>query len=178
MRNIVRLFVVVLLAVAAGPVFSSGNNENTVADLEMQLAELEPDAHYWQQLTELFTPVEMPTMTDHRAYMLPGGLLLALHFDNMDLDKAENLNWVALGIPGKFSKSDQERIENMYGEGFAHFHDLANDTHGGEPGTDGVWFVHIAVREFNAPWGPVSPGIDYNFMPTPAPDVPHVSSVR
>lgn len=104
--------------------------------------------------------------------MLPSGVVLALHLDNMDLAKAENLNWVALGIPGKFCKSDQERIEKEYGAGkgiFTHFHDLKNDVHGGRPGAEGVWFVHVAVREFEAPWGNVQSGPDTKFMPTPAP---------
>ena len=130
----------------------------------------EHDAKYWQQLTALLQPVEMPSMTDHRAYMLPSGVVLALHFDNMDLAKAENLNWVAVGLPGKFCKADQARVEAEYGKGFTHFHSMKNDTHGGEAGEEGVWFVHTAVREFEAPWGKVKPGVDTNFMPTEAPD--------
>ena len=111
-------------------------------------------------------------MTDHRAYMLPSGYLLALHFDNMDLDKAENLNWVALGVPGTFCKKDQQRAEQEFGPGFTHFHDLKADTHGGKPGAKGVWFVHVGVRDFGSPMseGPVSGGeIDSGFMPTRAP---------
>lgn len=130
----------------------------------------ENDAKYWQQLTGLLKPVEMSSMTDHRAYMLPGGLVLALHFDDMDLSKAQNLNWVAVGFPGKFCKADQARLESEYGKGFTHFHSMKNDTHGGEKGEEGVWFVHTAVREFEAPWGNVKPGVDQNFMPTEAPD--------
>jgi hypothetical protein len=116
-------------------------------------------------------PVEMPSMSDHRAFMLPdSGTVIALHFDNMDLSKAENLNWVALGVPGKFCKQDQERVEAQFGPGFTHFHDMANDTHGGAPGAEGVWFVHTAVRDFDSPMsgGAVSQGIDNRFMPTVA----------
>lgn len=130
----------------------------------------EHDAKYWQQLTALLTPVEMPSMTDHRAYMLPSGVIIALHFDNMDIAKAENLNWVAVGLPGKFCKSEQVQLEAKYGKGFTHFHSMKNDTHGGEEAEEGVWFVHTAVREFEAPWGKVSPGVDTNFMPTEASD--------
>ncbi len=130
----------------------------------------EKDAKYWHQLAGLMQPVEMPSMTDHRAYMLPGGMVVATHFDNMDLAKAENLNWVAVGFPGKFCKSDQARLEAEYGKGFTHFHSMKNDTHGGEQGEEGVWFVHVAVREFEAPWGNVTPGVDQGFMPTEAPD--------
>lgn len=48
-------------------------------------------------------------------------------------------------------------------------HDLKADTHGGKPGVEGVWFVHVAVRSLKAPWGAVRPGVDEKFMPTPAP---------
>lgn len=133
-------------------------------------ADLERDARYWQQLTSLLEPVEMPTMTDHRAYMLPTGGIVALHFDNMDLDAAENLNWLAVGVPATFCLDEQERVEEQFGEGFTHFHDMVNDVHGGEPGAEGVWFIHTAVRDFDAPWGATEHGIDHAFMPTPAPE--------
>lgn len=143
-------------------------------DLELQrlqadLAVTKQDAKYWQQLTALMPPVEMKSMTDHRAFMLPTGGVLALHFDNIDLTKAQNLNWLALGVPGKFCKQDQDRVEAQFGHGFTHFHDMMNDTHGGAPGAAGVWFVHTAVRDFNSPMsgGPVQQGIDHAFMPTP-----------
>lgn len=127
------------------------------------------EARFWEQLTSLYMPVQMPTMTDHRAFMLPSGVVMALHFDNMNIDQAENLNWVALGIPGVYCKADQERVQAAYGPGFTHFHDMQNDIHGGAPGAQGVWFVHTAVRDFQAPWGAVSQGIDNKFMITPAP---------
>jgi hypothetical protein len=100
--------------------------------------------------------------------MLPSGYLLALHFDDMVLDKAQNLNWVAFGVPGKFTGLDQQRVEQTYGKGFTHFHDLANDSHGGAPGATGVWFVHVAVRDFESPMsgGQVRKGVDEKFMPT------------
>ncbi len=125
-------------------------------------------AHYWEQLTALMQPVEMSSMADHRAFMLPSGVVVGLHFDNMDLSQAQNLNWVALGIPGRFCAADQQRVEGAYGPGFTHFHDMANDMHGGAPGAEGVWFVHTAVRDFQAPWGSVTQGIDSGFMPTAA----------
>ena len=147
-----------------------------IADLQAQVSQLrgqtdalQQDSKYWTQLTSLMQPVEMPNMTDHRVFMLPSGVVLGLHFDNMDLSQAENLNWFAWGVPGVFCKDDQERLEAEYGDGFTHFHDMVNDVHGGEPGAEGVWFVHTAVRDFRAPWGPTSQGIDHNFMPTPAP---------
>lgn len=141
-----------------------------VAALKAQLAQAQRDARFWQQLTAPMAPVKMTSMTDHRAYMLPGGTVIALHFDNMNLDKAANLNWMALGIAGKFCKTGQERIERQFGPGFVHFHSMKNDTHGGQPGEDGVWFVHVGARNFTSPFGPVREGVpDAAFMPTPAP---------
>jgi hypothetical protein len=141
-----------------------------IARLQGQINELQKDSKFWQQLTSLMEPVEMPSMSDHRAFRLPTGGVIALHFDNMDLSKAENLNWVALGVPGKFCKQEQERVDAQFGPGFTHFHDMANDTHGGAPGAEGVWFVHVAVRDFDSPMsgGAVSQGIDNRFMPTAA----------
>ncbi len=152
---------------AVGTTPSSAKDQE-IATLKTQLAALSRDETYWKQLTSLLTPLTLPTMTDHRAYMLPTGAIIALHFDDMDLGKSRNLNWVAFGVPGKYCQADQVRIEKEFGKGFTHFHDLKNDTHGGKAGTDGVWFVHTAVREFDAPWGHVTPGVDLGFMPTPA----------
>jgi hypothetical protein len=131
--------------------------------------ETEQDAKYWRQLTSLMRPVELSSMSDHRAYMLPSGVVMALHFDNLELDKAKNLNWVALGFPGRFCQADQRRIERQHGNGFTHFHDLKNNAHGGKPGAEGIWLVHVGVRDFEAPWGRVTRKIDEEFMPTKAP---------
>ncbi|MBI4328446.1 MAG: hypothetical protein HY685_01105 [Chloroflexi bacterium] len=148
------------------------NLQSQVSQLRGQVGGLEQDSKYWAQLTSLVVPVDpamMPNMSDHRVFMLPTGAVIGLHFDNMDLKQAKNLNWVAFGVPGVFCKDDQARVEAQFGPGFTHFHDMMNDVHGGAPGTAGAWFVHTAVRDFQAPWGPVSQGIDYNFMPTAAP---------
>ncbi|MBI4310165.1 MAG: hypothetical protein HY681_00160 [Chloroflexi bacterium] len=147
------------------------NLRSQVTDLQTQASTFQQDATYWKQLTALYEPVPMASMTDHRAFMLPSGAVLALHFDSMDLSKAQNLNWVALGVPGTFCKAEQARVEKQFGSGFTHFHDMENDVHGGKPGAKGVWFVHTAVRDFNSPMsgGNVKKGIDTNFMPTAAP---------
>lgn len=145
--------------------------DNQIAGLQAQISQSAKSVQFWNQLTGLMQPVQMPSMKDHRAFMLPSGVVLALHFDDFDLDKAQNLNWVAWGVPGKFCSADQQAVEAKYGKGFTHFHDMKNDVHGGAPGAEGVWFVHIAVRDFNSPMsgGPISQGIDHNFMPTKAP---------
>jgi hypothetical protein len=161
---------VVVVALAAAGCGGSGDaTEDRAAALQRELAGVRQDAKYWNQLTSLMQPVELSSMSDHRAYMLPSGIVVALHFDNLELDKAKNLNWLALGFPGVFCKHDQERVSSRFGRGFTHFHDLENDAHGGKPGARGVWFVHVGVRDFEAPWGFVRQGIDERFMPTPAP---------
>jgi hypothetical protein len=79
---------------------------------------------------------------------------------------------MALGIPGRNCAQDQEEIEKKFGKGFTHFHDLQRDTHGSTiPGVEGVWFVHVAVRDFDSPMsgGAVARGVDERFMPTGAP---------
>lgn len=182
MRNVsarVRPFTVLLgiAAIALGtaacaqaaPGQQDSGKDREIVELKQQVAKLQKDSTYWTQLTSTLKPVEMKSMTDHRAFMLPSGGLIALHFDNMDLSKAQNLNWVAMGVPGKFTKAEQERVEQQLGKGFTHFHDMKNDTHGGQPGAEGVWFIHTAVRDFESPMsgGAVKAGIDNKFMPTP-----------
>lgn len=141
-----------------------------IAALRAQLANAERDAQFWRQLTSAFTPgkrLGLNAMSDHLMLRTPGGPVLALHFDNMNLDKAENLNWVAYALPGRFTRADQARLNRTYGPGFTHFHDLKADTHGGKLGTKGVWWVHIGTRNFQSPFGRVRAGkVDPNFMPT------------
>lgn len=151
---------------AAQPSTSAKDQE--IATLKTQLGTLQQDGTYWKQLTSAVMPLTLKTMTDHRAHMLQSGAVIALHFDDMDLGTAKNLNWIAFGAPGKYCQADQQRIEAQFGKGFTHFHDMKNDTHGGKAGVEGVWFIHTAVREFDAPWGHVTPGVDLKFMPTPA----------
>jgi hypothetical protein len=131
------------------------------------------DAHFWRQLVQNFDSgksLGMNSMRDHEILALPGGLVLALHFDNMNLAKTKNLNWVAIGIPGVFTRADQRRVNRLYGPGFTHFHDLRGDAHGGKPGTKGVWFVHVGARNFTSPFGKVTAGKpDLRFMPTRPP---------
>ena len=131
------------------------------------------DSKFWKQLVQNFESgksLGMSSMADHEIMALPGGLVLALHFDSMNLAKTRNLNWVAIGVPGVFTKADRNRVNRLYGPGFTHFHDLEADAHGGKPGTKGVWFVHVGVRNFTSPFGKVSAGkVDRNFMPTRPP---------
>lgn len=171
-----------LIALAAAIAFSAlvsrsqagtTSVERENAKLQRQLALAERDAHFWQQLTSAFVPAKklgLNAMADHLVLRTPGGPVLALHFDNMNLAKAKNLNWVAYALPGVFTRGDQARLNRLYGPGFTHFHDLKTDIHGGKFGVRGVWFVHIGTRDFTSPFGRVQVGrVDKNFMPTKPP---------
>jgi hypothetical protein len=164
---------VALLALSARSEAGTVSATQEVAALKAQLADAQRDAKFWRQLTAAFTPAErlgLNAMSDHYILRTPGGPVLALHFDNMNLAKAQNLNWVAFAIPGRFTRADQARVNRLYGPGFTHFHDLKTDVHGGKPGTKGIWFVHIGTRNFQSPFGRVRVGkVDPNFMPTKPP---------
>jgi hypothetical protein len=165
------------IALAAASVGSGGAATTTasaqqreIARLRAEVANLRRDAHFWQQLSSTFRPaksMDLNSMADHQMLVLPGGLVMALHFDNMNLAKAKNLNWVAMAVPGTFTRADQARVNRLYGPGFTHFHDFKNDVHAGRVGTKGVWFVHVGARDFRSPFGKVQKGkVDPNFMPT------------
>ena len=164
---------VVLSLLATRSQAGTPSTAREIAALKAQLADAQRDARFWQQLTSAFIPAKklgVNSMADHVILRTPGGPVLALHFDNMNLAKAKNLNWVAYAIPGRFTRADQARLNRLYGPGFTHFHDLKGDAHGGKPGTKGVWFVHIGTRNFTSPFGRVRVGkVDPNFMPTRPP---------
>jgi len=179
-RFIASLSALVAVGLIAAAVFgSTGGATSTnaqareIAKLQTQLAAAQQDAKYWQQLTQNFKPAKglgLNSMSDHQVLMLPSGLVLALHFDNPNLAKAKNLNWIAAGIPGVFTKADQARVNKLYGPGASHFHDLKADAHGGKPGTKGVWFLHVGARNFTSPFGKVTQSkVDPTFMPTAPP---------
>lgn len=179
---VASLVALVAAGLTAGAVLGSSSGATTatpsaqtreLAALRARLAVAERDAKFWQQLVQNFRPatsLKLNSMSDHEVLMLPSGLLLALHFDSMNLAKAKNLNWVAVGVPGAFTKADQARVNALYGPGFTHFHDLKTDIHGGKPSTKGVWFVHVGARTFTSPFGKVTQGrVDPSFMPTAPP---------
>jgi hypothetical protein len=147
--------------------------DREIARLKAELARAQLDAKFWNQLVTTFKPARslgLNGMADHQMLILPGGLVMALHFDNMNLTKAKNLNWIALAVPGKFTRDDQNRVNRLYGPGFTHFHDLKADVHGGPAGTPGVWFVHVGARDFTSPFGKVKKSVvDLKFMPTRPP---------
>lgn len=169
-----------VVGLALGAAFLGGNgataasaNSPEIDALRAKIATLQQDATFYKELSSVFKPAgaapfNLRSMSDHRLYVLPSGIIIGLHFDNPNLAKAKNVNWVVFGVPGVFTKADQARVAKQYGAGFTHFHDLKADTHGGKPGAKGAWFVHIGVRDFTSPFGKVTTGaIDSRFMPTP-----------
>jgi hypothetical protein len=162
-----------LFAVTTRSEAGTPSSAPSVAALEARLADAERDARFWRQLSSAFVPgkrLGLNSMADHELLRTRGGPVLALHFDNMNLDKARNLNWVAFALPGRFTRADQARVQRLYGPGFTHFHDFARDAHASTPGAKGVWFVHIGTRNFRSPFGQVRTGkVDLNFMPTRPP---------
>jgi hypothetical protein len=134
-------------------------------------------AHQMKQLRKVFddSPFQ-PAFTNHLYMELDDGSLMFFHF-NAPLGQDSRLLYIGIAVPGRFCKQDQERVESQYGPGFPHFHQKvvpgatdAGAGHGGQGGEEGYWFRHVAVGEFDMPWGHVTPGIDHNFMPTPAPE--------
>ena len=93
--------------------------------------------------------------------------LIALHFDEPNPEEATAIDYVAVGVKGAFTEEDQPGPE------FSHFHLHEAESweagHGGETGAEGYWLTHIAAREIEYPFHdePITPRVDYGFMPTP-----------
>ena len=116
-----------------------------------------------------------PAMPDHQFMAAGDGTFMFVHYDKPVAD-ATQLLYVGVAVPGKFTKQDQTRVEQQFGKGFTHFHqgsncpgENADACHGGQGGEDGYWFRHVAVDNFEMPWGDVKPGVDLAFMPTVPP---------
>ncbi len=160
------------VGLAFGATLLGGGASAAPVKANPELTVLRQDARFWEQLTSVLkpAPVHLRSMQDHRLYMLPSGIIIALHLDNMDLARAKNLNWVVFGVPGIFTKADRRRVTRQFGPGFTHFHDFVADAHGGKSGAKGFWFVHVGARNFTSMFGKVTTGaIDPRFMPTPPP---------
>ena len=94
-----------------------------------------------------------------------------LQFDDRDAGKATKLQYVGVSVKGVFCAESQPGGAQG---GFTHFHRLDapeyGQGHGGPPGTPGYWLSWTAVDEFTARDGrQITPGVDYQFSPTPAP---------
>lgn len=94
-----------------------------------------------------------------------------LQFDSSDLAKATALRYIGVSVKGVFCAEDQPGGPDG---GFPHFHRLEAaeyaQGHGGPPGAKGYWLSWVAVDRFAQRDGrQVSPGVDYEFSPTPPP---------
>jgi hypothetical protein len=179
MKMSLIILVVALAALVGAFLISSASR--TANDLSPK------DMVFAQEMGELRmfysdSPIQ-PAMPDHLIKVLSDGTAIFFHFDR-PVGQDSKILWVGTFVPGRFCKADQERVQATYGPGFVHFHQKSipgndpNAGHGGKGGEQGYWFRHIAVTDIpkgdmmagtGAPWGPVRPGIDMNFMPTPAP---------
>lgn len=167
------LVVVVLATVLSGSVGCS----KSVKTVTKVVKEKQPEAEQMQLLKVAFNsdPIQ-PAMPDHKIMELKDGSLIFLHFDKDASEPEAKLMYVGTAVPGVFTKADQERVTEKYGEGFTHFHQkqgalgsTPDANHGGKGGEKGYWFRHIAVTQLDMPWGKVEPGIDNKFMPTNPP---------
>jgi hypothetical protein len=94
-------------------------------------------------------------------------VLAFVQFDHNSADKATDLRYIGIVEKSKFCASTQPTRD------FTHFHDLVAPVyaqgHGGAPGTIGFWGTWVAAVPFESQGRQVSPGVDREFSPTPAP---------
>lgn len=147
---------------------NSLRTENVAVKAETNALKL--DAQKWQQVLATFTdqPYD-PPLPDHIWKLLPDGKQIFFHLDK-EVPKAEKIIYTGIAVPGKWCKEDQEKLP----KGFTHFHrekaPSVEEGHAGTfPGEEGFWLMHIALGEFDMPWGHVVPGVDEKFMPTEPP---------
>lgn len=165
---LIGLLVVGLLAVGIGILFGGGGGKLGPREQAYINEMKQLRAFYDDKPTQ-------PHLPDHLYVLLEDSTGMFLHFDK-PVGQDSKILYIGPIVLGRFCKADQERVEQAYGPGFTHFHQKfipgndPNAGHGGKGGEDGFWFRHIAVGEFDMPWGRVEPGIDFNFMPTPAPE--------
>ena len=172
MKQIVLIAVLAVALLGAWLLISS-TSSNVATSLSQRDVTF---AHEMRQLFNAFDDMPFtPAFNNHRYMELDDGTLLFIHFDSA-IGEEEGLIYIGQAVPGVFCDSDQDRANSQFGDGFTHFHTTitpgateASAGHGGVANADGYWFRHIAVDNFDRPWGRVSPGIDHNFMPTAPP---------
>lgn len=104
----------------------------------------------------------------HRIKWVTDETFIFTHWNHDDPAQADELNWIGVGVKGVFCSEDRPGPERYW----RHFHHYDAENypagHGNVLGGSGYWLTHIAVRDFTAPWGEVGPGVDEDFMHTPA----------
>ena len=132
-----------------------------------------------QQLVEVFddqpfneAQMEAGGHTPHHVWkFVSDETFIGLHVNEPNPEDADELLYITIGTKGYFNQESQPDEE------FTHFHLVEADDwesgHGGENADDeGYWLTHIAATELQMPFHgePIGPGVDYEFMPTPAPE--------
>jgi len=149
-------------------------------ELQQRLGELqkaEIDAAMMRQLKDFFgtdQPFDAP-LPEHLYKVLDDGTAIFLHFDKPLAEGPTKILYIGTAVPARFCNTPE--VQELMKQGYVHFHTTnkvptPEAGHGGQGGEDGFWLRHIAVGEFDMPWGHVMPGIDYNFMVTQPPDCP------
>ena len=96
-----------------------------------------------------------------------GDVFLFIQFDKPSPSNATALNYIGIGKRGIFCESDRPGPE------FVHFHKWNatsyREGHGHEAGDEGYWLMWVATNDINVQERQVSPGVDWDFSPTPPP---------
>jgi hypothetical protein len=94
-------------------------------------------------------------------------VFLFIQFDKPSPSNATALNYIGIGKRGTFCESDRPGPE------FVHFHKWNatsyREGHGHEAGDEGYWLMWVATNDINVQERQVSPGVDWDFSPTPPP---------
>jgi plastocyanin len=96
-------------------------------------------------------------------------VFMFLQLDNADPAQATAIRYIGIGVKGVFC------AETQPDPSFTHFHKYDapeySEGHGSQPGDQGYWLTWAATETFDTRDGRhVTPGIDYEFSPTPPPD--------
>ncbi len=116
-----------------------------------------------------FQPFE-PGMSNHLWMKASEAYATFLHFHKSVAEHDAKLIFMGDAIKGRFCAEDQPEQGHT---GFVHFHRLSTPegamSHGGEPGEDGWWLRHVAVRHTTVMNTSIAPGLTMQFKPTKAP---------
>ena len=111
-----------------------------------------------------------PGMPNHLWMKASDTYATFLHFNKPVSKEGAKLIFVGDAIAGRFCTEDQPEGGTS---GFVHFHRSSTPEgamgHGGEPGEEGWWLRHVAVRHTTMMKMKVKPGLAMMFMPTKAP---------
>jgi hypothetical protein len=93
-----------------------------------------------------------------------------LQFDKLPAKDATEIRYVGIGTKGVFCSEAQP---DATGKSFTHFHRPVAaqyaEGHGGQPGAQGYWLSWMATSAFESQGRKITPGVDYQFSPTPPP---------